>query len=140
LENYLADGVEVPQVEGYTMVSKKFPTTSGQIYDEIRTGVRDGYWDKKAIFRGNIHYNVGRHSINLDVFNPKSSPTCEIKLLHYRCLGMDYVRRRHARNWARVPEHCRRLNLGSNTSPEWHDHHGLEWFEELVNKDLGNVI
>ncbi len=140
LEQYLADGIEVPQVMGFTMVSKKFPSTSGQIYDEIKTGVRDGVWDKKCIFRGNICYNVGRHSINFDVFNPKSSINCDLKLLHYRCLGMDYLKRRHARNWDRVPEHCRRLNLGTNTSPEWNDHHGVSWFEELSNKELTDVI
>ncbi len=140
LSCYLADGVEVPQVEGFTMVSRQFPTTQGQIYDEIRTGFRDGVWDKKVLFRGDIHWNVGRHSLNLDAFNPKSSPTAEIKLLHYRCLGMNYLRWRHKRNWDRVPERCRVLNLGTNCMPGWPDHHGEAWFEEACGKDWPNVI
>lgn len=134
LRGYLQDGVEVPQIDGYTMVSDHFPTTDGQIYDEIRTGFPDGPWSKKAVFRVHMYYNVGRHSINFSMFNPKSSPTAEIKLLHYRCLGMDYLKWRHSRNWARVPEHCRSANYGANCSPGWSDHHGVEWFQDALSK------
>lgn len=140
LERYLKEGVEVPQVEGYTMIARKFPNTSGQIYDQIKTGVRDGCWDKKAVFRVHIHYTIGRHGLDFAQFNPKSSATCELKLLHYRCLGMDYLRRRHARNWARVPQHCRDAQHGINTSPGWSEHHGVGWFEELCNRELTDVI
>lgn len=140
LARYLQQGVQVPQVQGYTMVSKQFPIGGRQIYDEIRTGFPDGIWDKKAIFRDCMHWTVGRHGIDLHQFRPRSSPTAEIKLLHYRGLGVDYVRWRHARNWARVPEHCRQQNLGSNTSPGWQGHHGVAWFEEMINRDWPNVI
>lgn len=140
LRRYWAQDVEVPQIEGFTMVSDHFPTTEGQIYDEIKTGFRDGVWDKKAIFRVHMHWNVGRHSINFNYFNPKSSPEAEIKLLHYRCLGMDYLRWRHQRNWERVPERCRRQNLGTNTMPGFRGHHSVEWFEEIDPKKLSNVI
>ena len=140
LAGYLAAGVEVPQVAGFTMVSKVFPTTTGQIYEEVKTGFSDGYWDKKAIFRGNMFWTIGRHGIDFTRFNPPSSPTCEIKLLHYRGLGMDYVKWRHHRNWQRVPERCRRLNMGPNCNPDYHDHHGLEWFQDAINRDWPNVI
>lgn len=140
LNRYWAQDVEVPQIEGFTMVSDHFPTTKGQIYDEIRTGFRDGVWDKKAVFRVHMHWNIGRHSINLDKFNPKSSPEAEIKLLHYRCLGMDYLRWRHQRNWERVPEWCRKANLGTNCYPRYQGHHSVEWFAEIDPAKLSNVI
>lgn len=140
LSGYLQDGVEVPQVSGYTMFSREFPTTKGQIYDEVRAGVPDDIWSKPAIFRSNMHWTMGRHGLDFTKFNPKSSAKSEIKLLHYRGLGMDYVRWRHNRNWERVPERCRQLNLGSNTSPDHTGHHGLGWFEEVMSRNLPHVI
>lgn len=140
LSRYLQDGVEVPKVDGYTMFSDHFPTTTGQIYEEIRTGLPDTAWSKSAIFRVNIHWNVGRHSLNLDQFNPVRSETSEIKLLHYRCLGMDYLRWRHQRNWARVPDRCKALNYGRNCEPGHAGSYGADWFSQFDPKQLPNVI
>ena len=140
LRRYLADDVEVPQIQGYTMVSKSFPTTEGQIYDEVRTGFPDGIWSKPAIFRKHMWWTVGRHGPDYAQFNPRSTPTAEIKLLHYRGLGVDYVRWRHARNWARVPERCRALNLGTNTAPDAVGHHTIGWFEDVISKEWPEVI
>jgi hypothetical protein len=39
-----------------------------------------------------------------------------------------------------VPERCRRLNLGTNTAPDYTGHHGLAWFEEAIAKDWPDVI
>lgn len=140
LERYYNEGVEVPQISGYTMVSDHFPTTDGQIYDEVKTGFADGVWDKKAIFRVHMYWNVGRHSVNFSKFNPKSSVGSEIKLLHYRVLGWDYLVNRHTRNWERVPERCRRMNFGTNCSPGWPGHHGLDWFKEKMGTPLIEVV
>jgi hypothetical protein len=140
LQRYLAEGVNIPQVRGFTMVSRSFPTTSGQIYDEVRTGFPDCAWDKKAIFRENMIWNVGRHSINHPALTIRSSSSVDIKLLHYRALGVDYVRDRHKRNWDRVPERCRRLNLGTNCAPEYTGHHSVVWFEEQIGKDWPDVV
>jgi hypothetical protein len=122
------------------MVSKTFPTTSGQIYDEIKTGFPDNGWSKPAVFRGDIYWTVGRHGIDFSKCSPVVSPTAELMLLHYRGLGVDYVRWRHARNWERVPERCRSQSFGVNTSPGHDDHHGLDWFIEQIGKDWPNVI
>lgn len=140
LWRYRQEGVEVPRIEGYTMLSDRFPTTLGQIYTEVKTGIPDNCWSKQAVFRGDIHYNMGRHSLNLDAFNPVQSATAELKLLHYRGLGLDYVKARHLRNWSRVPERCRQQNCGTNTSPGWTGHHGLDWFKERLSEPRKNVI
>lgn len=140
LEHYIRTGVELPRIAGYTMVSDRFPTTPGQIHDEIKTGFFDPCWCKNAIFRGDIHWNVGRHSVNLGKFTPRMSRDADIKLLHYRCLGLEYLKARHARNWARVPDYCRSRNYGNNCSPGWDGHHGVKWFEEVSKGKLETVI
>jgi len=140
LSRYLAEGVEVPQVKGYTMFSREFPTTTGQIYEQVRAGVPDDVWDKAAIFRAHMFWTMGRHGVDYTRFNPRMSALPEIKLLHYRGLGMDYVRWRHQRNWERVPERCRQMNLGTNTSPGYQGHHGLDWFAEVMSRNLPHVI
>jgi len=140
LERYLNEKVQVPKINGFTMLSHKFPTTDGQIYEEIRTGFPDDVWSKATIFRDNMVWNVGRHSMNHDRFKPRFSKDYELKLLHYRALGWDYLEARHSRNWERVPEHCRAQNLGNNCSPGWVGHHGLEWFKAKFQEPLLEVI
>lgn len=140
LERYIQEGVEIPMIQGYTMVSDHFPTTPGQIYDEVRTGFKDDIWSKQAIFRSNMKWNMGRHSYDYVAIKLKKSSAYDLKLLHYRCLGMDYLRWRHARNWDRVPERCRQKNLGTNCEPNYVGHHGVKWFEEVSKQQLPNVI
>lgn len=142
LAKYLAGGVEVPRITGYTMCSHSFPTTSGQIYDEVKTGFEDYIWAKPAIFqaRSNVMSTMGRHGIEYTACRPKRSETADIKLLHYRCLGLEYLKARHARNWARVPARCREMNLGSNTQPGWEKNHGVAWFEEKLRGKLEEVV
>lgn len=140
LTGYFHQDIDVPQIQGYTMVSRTFPTTQGQIYDEVRRGFPDGIWSKPAIFRKHMFWTVGRHGVDYTRFNPKSSSLAEIKLLHYRGLGIDYVRWRHQRNWERVPERCRSMNLGTNTAPEYVGHHSVAWFAEAIEKEWPEVI
>lgn len=140
LADYLAKDVHHPWITAFTMVSDAFPTTDGQIYDEVKTGFRDTFWDKQAIFRGDIHYNVGRHSFDHTRFKYRPSDGPAIKLLHFRCLGLDYLKARHARNWGRVPERCRHFSYGVNCSPGFEGHHGVSWFEQQMKLPRENVI
>lgn len=142
LATYQADGVTVPHIDGHTMVSDGPPTGSGQIYDEIRTGFPDLDWGKSALFQPcvDMRFNPGRHSFNEEVAQAKRSLRADIKLLHYRALGMDYLRARHARNWARVPSHCRDSNYGVNCEPGHEGHHGVIWFEAMLRRKWPEVI
>lgn len=140
LLGYIAAGVDCPLIDGYTMMSDHFPTTDGQIYDEIKTGFKDECWSKQVVFRENIRWNVGRHSLDTMRCQPRMSETAEIKLLHYRCLGMDYLRWRHDRNWQRVPDHCRAKSYGLNCEPGHVGHHSLNWFTSFDRSTLTNVI
>lgn len=141
LARYLLAGVTLPQVEGYTMVSDGPPTKDGQIYDEIRTGFPDPVWAKSALFQPCVEmaFHPGRHSyLNHPSLIP--SATKEIRLLHYRALGLAYLKARHERNWARVPPRCRERNLGVNCEPGHEGHHGVQWFEEVMKQPWPEVV
>lgn len=143
LARYMAQGVDVPLIEGYGMVSNAFPTTDGQIYGQISTGFRSPEWDKPEIFRTtcNMVWNVGRHSFNEQWMVPyKSSDRAEIKLLHYRYLGLDYVSERNRRNFSRQPERCKRLAYGDNVLPNATKAYSTNWFEHFRNQPFPNVI
>jgi glycosyltransferase involved in cell wall biosynthesis len=140
LDRLLAAGVDLPQLHGYTMVADHFPTTTGQIYDEIKTGFYDEAWSKPAIFRADMKWNVGRHSYDHVAVKLRLSDQVELKLLHYRCLGMDYLRQRHERNWDRVPDRCRRLAYGTNCAPDQTGHHTVTWFDQISKSKFPEII
>lgn len=56
---------------GFQMVSEKFPTTSGQIYDEIRTGKPDGWYCKPVLVNlklvNRVKFLGGIHDISSDI-------------------------------------------------------------------------
>lgn len=77
----------------YEMFSEQFPTTSGQIYDEVKMGYEA--WPKLNLFRPSevkeINYEVGCHIVHPEgnvVLNFAESP---IKTLHMRHLGKQYI-------------------------------------------------
>ncbi len=50
LAQYQAEGVALPHVAGYAMFANAFPTTAGQIYDEVKVGARAPFYDKPVVF------------------------------------------------------------------------------------------
>jgi hypothetical protein len=84
---------------GYTMFASKFPTTSGQIYDEIKIGLGDKWSSKTILFDPEIDvsFTSGRHQC----LHSNSHPTYRdtgIMLLHFRHLGQEYYIERDKRN------------------------------------------
>lgn len=94
LSHCRTDGVTLPWTTGYEMVSSRFPTTSGQVYEEIREGVQDEWYSKPAIFDPNaiteINYVPGAHSCN-PTGRVVEDHAPDLKLLHFRFLGLEYV-------------------------------------------------
>lgn len=143
MNRYMDEGVDIPTIAGYGMVSNAFPTTSGQIYDEIKTGFRSPEWDKCELFRTTVNmvWNVGRHSLNRERMGRLNmSERFDIKLLHYRYLGADYVRQRNQRNHERQPERCKRLSYGDNVRPDANKTYSTKWFMDFKNQPFPNVI
>lgn len=106
LEELKRTGVTLCQCLGYEMASRTFPTTTGQIYDEIKHGIPRRYMCKLAVFDPNalqeIDYEPGSHAAD-PVGKVVMEPNRQLLLLHYNMLGMDYMLPRYAARFARVP-------------------------------------
>jgi hypothetical protein len=85
--------------EGYQMITKEFPNKNVELTKKIITGERDKKFDKPSFFNPNkiTHsgFTMGRHSATPKgcIILPKEN---EILLLHYKYLGLNYVKKRHA--------------------------------------------
>jgi hypothetical protein len=106
LEREKADGVQVIHCRGYTMIADAVPTTSGQIYDEIKRGLPDRWSSRWSIFDPAIHirYTDGRHKI-VETNAVKLDGTSGVKTLHYQYLGREYLEAHDRRNRLRFNVH-----------------------------------
>lgn len=104
----------------YNMYHDRFPSTEGQIYDEVKMGCRWGgeesIYGKVNIFRlpdiREINYNPGCHHVNLKgnvILDKKTG----IKTLHMRNMGKDFVIERNQRNARRLSKFNRDRNWGT---------------------------
>jgi hypothetical protein len=115
----------------YEMFSEKFPTTEGQIYDEVKMGCNGG--SKINIFRPSeiesINYGAGCHTAN-----PKGNvildTESEIRTLHMRFLSLEYVKERTARASKRMSESNLKTGLG---------YHYLWNEEQITNHFVGHL-
>lgn len=104
----------------YNMYSETFPTTDGQIYEEVTLGARWGgeknIYGKFNIFKlpdiKEINYNPGCHRVNLKG-NVKELHTTEVKTLHMRNLSPQFVVKRNKRNSIRLSSFNRERNWGT---------------------------
>lgn len=94
LNEYKQLGITVPRIDGHDMVSTEFPKYDGElITTKIKTGSKTYEpMCKNIIFHPDldIKYGIGGHSFNS--VDGKFSDEREIKLLHYKFLGKEYVK------------------------------------------------
>lgn len=115
----------------YEMFSEKFPTTEGQIYDEVKTGCNGG--PKMNLFKPSeikyINYEGGCHNAK-----PKGNvildSESDIRTLHMRFLSLDYVKERNARASKRLSEFNLQTGLGF---------HYLWTEEEVTSHFIGHL-
>ena len=105
----------------FNMFHERFPTTTGQIYEEV-TGGREGgakmnLFKPKEITR--INYAIGCHNAS-PAGNINLGINSEIMTLHMRHLGSDYVIERNARASKRLSALNRSMGWGyhSDAPPE----------------------
>lgn len=142
LEQYLAQGVEVPKVRGFGMVGKKFPTTKGQIYEELTTGYDAPVYAKPVVFQSRVdmRWHHGKHML-AEGFSPKQSEVAELKLLHYRWLEPEYVQGRNLNNWNRLDQRHRDGGYGWTCNPTWHGESSYDWYMAITpNQLFANVL
>lgn len=124
------------QMRGYTMYATHFPTTTGQIYEEVQHGYPD-IWSRKTVLfnpKVEMQWMPGLH---VEFSGDKPVRDSGIKLLHYRYLGPDYYLQRTRRNYQRWQQaglavefdFNRRHNLpdGSRGNP-------YRWYEDNTDK------
>ncbi len=122
-----ADGDIFPST-GYALISKTgWPEShlKGQLYDHVRTGVRQPNYDKQLLHRPklNVTQAVGRH-VYSDKFPKHDGKLCTdagLKLLHaHHTGGIDDTAARNRRNYARAlnKNHAWNFAPGHNENPK----------------------
>ena len=105
----------------WRMFTDKFPTTNGQIYDEVKYGIPGQFgYNKMNLFRPDqitdMNYDAGCHSCNPQG-NVLLAPETDIITLHFHDFGVDYRVKRNAHVMSRISE----INLqrGWGTHNAW---------------------
>lgn len=96
LVKYKRDGVTLPKILGFNMVSWSFPRSSKPITEVVRIGRTSDSYAKRCIFHPSvdINFRVGCHSC-LPSSNIVESDVAELKLLHYHYLGLLHCLGKH---------------------------------------------
>lgn len=134
IRNYLdeigATWAQIVYPTGWNMFAAALPTTGGQIYEEIKTGVRDPWFDKPVVFRPEVDmkFTLGRHRLH-KMPGVVQLRTSELKLLHYRNLGQAYCADRHQRNYQRFSTDRLRAKHGKHVTGETYLH-SLQWYAD----------
>jgi len=133
--------VTVPRPTGYEMIARQFPATNAQIYAEIRSGLRADYMDKCVVFDPravvSMNYAVGCHRacpVGRIVFDEPP----ELKLLHYRHLGLEYVLSRYRQLEHRRTDDDRRMRW--NFHYTWPDEAIANWFGDAVQHAIEVLV
>jgi dTDP-4-dehydrorhamnose 3,5-epimerase-like enzyme len=92
-------GVTAIPARGFEMVTDRFPEGDGRLSATIGRGMRNPMLDKLSIFNPNAitetNFLVGRHGHSLEGRVVLADPV-ELRLLHFKYLGLDYLVRRLA--------------------------------------------
>jgi glycosyltransferase involved in cell wall biosynthesis len=111
LQEYKDCGITLPHVVGHNMVSETFPDYDGSlITSQVKIGTKEPAMNmsKYIIFNPKLDmiYGPGCHGIKCQSSPDmvKFSPERELKLLHYKFLGKDYVKDRYKSYITRISE------------------------------------
>jgi hypothetical protein len=116
LEYYKKQGVTVPLINGHDMVSETFPEYDGEfITKKIKTG-SEVYppFCKNIIFNPKLEVNFGIGGHSFQSNNTINSVSPELKLLHYKLLGKDYVESIYKARAERLSEFNKINKLGDH--------------------------
>ena len=131
LSSYEALGLPIIRCEGWDMFSDRLPLGKGQIYDEIREGVReDFFYGKPILFRPGLvkemNFDGGAHHANpvlkdgkmFDTWNMIPGNNPRALLLHFKWIGaLEYLTNRLRRRRARLSEANIHLGWGNYEDP-----------------------
>lgn len=116
LEYYKEQGITVPLVNGHDMVSEVFPEYDGELITKKITTGSEVYppFCKNIVFNPKINANfgIGAHSFTSDKTINSNSP--ELKLLHYKFLGKEYVEKIYKSRAERLSEFNKTNKFGEH--------------------------
>ena len=98
LEELKEKGVGKVRCEGFVMYHPVFPTTEGQIYDEVKMGMRDDQISTKVTIVDpeiELKWTHGRHHCSRERL---AATDTGILLLHFRLMGYDYYHEKSCKN------------------------------------------
>ncbi len=110
--------ISIPIITGYNMMSDTFPDDYHlPITSQVKCGKRSNWFDKNIIFDPKkvkeINYSPGSHQCNPVFFEDQiSDPLVELKLLHYKYLGKEYLYKKHEGYVNRMSEISRKKRHG----------------------------
>jgi hypothetical protein len=116
LEYYKNNRITVPRISGHDMVSETFPVYDGElITNKVKIG-SELYepFCKNIVFNPklNVKYGIGGHSFSAE--NPVYSNSTELKLLHYKLLGIHYVEEIYKQRAQRLSEFNKENKFGEH--------------------------
>ena len=116
-QDCLNRGVSIPAPTGWQMVSDDFPSSAGQLYDHVMTGFEDSFYNKRIVFNPTlvqeINYSPGCHAAHPQgVVCEDADP--DLKMLHFKYLGLEYLKSRYAELAAQLSDFNRAHGFG------WH--------------------
>lgn len=116
LQYYKDKGITVPLVNGHDMVSETFPEYDGEpITKKVKIGseVYEPFC-KKIVFNPKLEvsFGIGAHSFQSNNTIHSNSP--ELKLLHYKFLGKEYVENIYKARAERLSQFNKENKLGEH--------------------------
>ena len=144
LKGYTEQGVGVPRLAGYNMISKEFPKyKKGQLLTQKVKQGKESLAECKPVIiapdKVEVRFSVGAHFHSKATGQVLPSMYPDIKLLHYKNLGKEYVTERY--NQLSTRSSC--TNKENQFGEHWYSkrcHKGMhEGFDEQI-KDCEKII
>lgn len=132
LAQYKSEGITLPMVHGYEMLSKEFPVFKRGDYlpNFIQTGFYyPAYYNKHLIFDPviDINYTLGCHQAR-PTGPVKQSPTVDFKNLHHKILSYDYFLAKATAAKERLSDWNKQVGAGSH-----YEQHAAKTKAEFLN-------
>lgn len=130
LDALRAQDVTRPVVRGYQMVAAAPPVGRRPITQQITRGLPAREYSKTCVFDPalDVNWMPGKHTATITGPDVRDDGTDPLQLLHYRYLGMDWLLKRNARNFARMGEKQKGWAHGKETYPNYDGVYSAAWF------------
>lgn len=119
LQEYEKQAITVVKTQGFQMFNEGFVNSDRQIYEVMQNGVESKLYSKSILFRQgiDINYYEGAHYCDPQGYIKYSKQ--EIKLLHYKVFGDDFITQMLERN-ERKSDNDKKYGLGIYSLDEGH--------------------